>query len=1390
MGGSNGTGILKTGHLGTSATTAQAPIPTGRTWNFLVEFTSLNGGQTIPTAGTTTGFTTFNKGLKCDVNTSASSSNMDSVVNTTSATTAGMIVINGQLTVGVVRDSDGTINSAGTFSLGNQVLNSSSFDASAFYGNFRTNIANSGVSGVSYIYPSGTTWGTGSTVYYDFNANTANNRIVPGTYYNLVPDYGQAGSYINLDLTSNTTSTASFIINGSLTPRFGSLSYDGSFANRYTTVSFNGTNQTIPANWSFYNLKLGTTSKLPVGDTIIVYGSLDAGKTTSLDGTVIINPAAGLSDLNFTVPTLNYGNLIVKGNTLSNKSGYTVSGSAAIAMDNVIDSSQTVGVGIKGTNIPSNAIISTVSYSPFYPTSGSMSSINYTVIGSKYYFSYPSTTSAVTDFNNTSGSMAVYKDGNYTGVYVSGVTKPQTGLVCTAISTTQFTYTSTSSSSVLSAGMLVSRNVSDASGIAISTGAYISAVSAASGTGPYTYTVTLLPAASITGTGSVTLDFGAVNTLSGAITGYTTGTAYNTMKFGPAIVLSATATGSGYISNISSFNNSITYSSGINVSGNFSDTHLGTFATTTVNGAVNLTGTTSTLTLSTTDFKGKINIPSSSTVTASASATIASGGIITNAGNLNISSNLTNNGVISGAGTSKINGTAAQSISGSGSISNLTIDNSGNTATISSGSNLSITGVLYAKSGTLDMGTNGLTLKSTSITNTAIVDQVTGIIKGTATVERYIPAGFRAYRDIAPEVYKSTNTIFNTWQEGGTMTSGTGIFITGPSATHADDGFYGANAASAQPSSASSGLDYSINGAASAYTYNNAAGTFNWNYGGTTNTYSTGAIPYGIANTSTTTLDPLTGFRILVRGDRSFNLAKTPISNIYNYGLLMVKPTTLRATGQLIAKDVVYNKDGATATAADGLTAISSPSVALNTTFGARSGFSMVANPYVAPVQWTKVYAASVAVSAGGINASYWYLDPTYSATGTYLAYNALSGGSSVTSDATNSYTKASTNATTATDFIQPGQAFFVQSASATPTVKFTEACKAASSANLKSIFGVTAPVSKIYLSLLMKDTANKYAGVDGAALAFRSDFGNTSYGPQDALKFGTSNNSVAISDKGTALSIDGRMPATASDVIPIALRKLTAKSYKLVIDASSYNANSYLPVLKDNYRGIVKVLSIGVDTITFTVDTSMAATYSNRFSIGFKQTTLSVNSIVASASLNNKTASISWNTVGEKRVSRFEVEKSTDAKSFTKIGQATAKNTTTASYSATDNNATAAINYYRIKAISEVGTVSYSNVAKVSISNYESGITLYPNPLKGSKVLNVSLANVSAGKYSVTITNVLGQKVHEAAISHQGGTATHAITVTNTLAAGTYGVTVRDANGQAVYQSNLSVQP
>ena len=144
------------------------------------------------------------------------------------------------------------------------------------------------------------------------------------------------------------------------------------------------------------------------------------------------------------------------------------------------------------------------------------------------------------------------------------------------------------------------------------------------------------------------------------------------------------------------------------------------------------------------------------------------------------------------------------------------------------------------------------------------------------------------------------------------------------------------------------------------------------------------------------------------------------------------------------------------------------------------------------------------------------------------------------------------------------------------------------------------------------------------------------------------------------------------------------------------------------------------------------------------------------------------------------------NAKTFTTFAKATAKNAATASYSATDNSVVTTT-YYRVKAVSTTGEISYSNVAKLATT--DSRFTVYPNPLKG-KTLTVTLGNV-AGKYTISIYNTLGQKVHESTINHEGGVGSHAISITNTLAAGTYNLTIREAGSkQVIHQSNVSVQP
>gem|GEM_PF-543458 len=756
--------------------------------------------------------------------------------------------------------------------------------------------------------------------------------------------------------------------------------------------------------------------------------------------------------------------------------------------------------------------------------------------------------------------------------------------------------------------------------------------------------------------------------------------------------------------------------------------------------------------------------------------TVNSGAVLTlgSGANLQPTLNVTNNGTIAGAGTLTLAGSAAQTVSGTGLVGNLTINNS-HGVTVSSGSNnLGVSGVLTLQSGTLT--TNGnVTLKSLSIANSGVlapygVSGNAGTITGNVTVERFIPAGYRGYRDLAPQVYNSsytTGNIFTNWQEGGSLThNGYGIFITGPTSTDATVADYNAGQLAAN---GTTGLDYSLYGNASAFTYNNANGSFY-------SQYAVGKVD-SIINTKTTNLDVFTGYRVLVRGDRSFNLATTPILN-YPAGLRMYNPTTLRATGSLVTGTVTYSTTGVTGTA-NGSAITSANALNANATVITNGkitqGLSMVANPYACPVSWTSVYNNSV-TAGSNINGTWYFLDPTYSATGTYEGYNYATG--SQFSDESN-----------ASDLIQAGQAFFVLNAltSPTPKVVFQESAKQATSTKTAT-FGATAPLSKIYVGVF-KETNGAYSRTDGAAVAFRPDFTDKSFGTQDVLKVGYGSDNIAVSDKGVDLGIDGRLPATASDAIALKIGSPTATSYQLQVDASRYINEGYVPLLYDAYKNTTTALGSGVTTLNFTVDAKTAATYANRFSIIFTPSALAVNSIVASATLNNKIATITWNTVGEKGESYFEVEKSTDGKNFTSIGQQAAKNTASANYVATDNSVVTSDNYYRIKAVSEIGAINYSNVAKVQLTVNSNQFTVYPNPLVG-KTLNIEVVNVASGKFVVSIYNVLGEKVAEQAISHSGGTATHAITINKNLAAGIYSVTIREAgSNQIVYQTSLSVR-
>ncbi|MFP5041867.1 T9SS type A sorting domain-containing protein [Parasediminibacterium sp. JCM 36343] len=705
----------------------------------------------------------------------------------------------------------------------------------------------------------------------------------------------------------------------------------------------------------------------------------------------------------------------------------------------------------------------------------------------------------------------------------------------------------------------------------------------------------------------------------------------------------------------------------------------------------------------------------------------------------------TNNGTISGAGTVTLNGSAAQAITGTGTLANLTLNNSSG-ATISSGMQ-SLTGVLSVSAGTLSTG-GFLTLKSTSIANSAVVDQVGGAISGDVIVERFIPKGYRSYRDIAPGVYSTTGTIKSNWQEGATTgntnpKTGYGIFITGGTPTAGT---------TSTPNSVdvTTGFDVSKNAAKTAYTF-------------------TGGSWGAIANTLGI-LNPYKGYRLLIRGDRSFSLYGQAIDNT-PLGLLMYNATTLRATGKIIYGDVKYTTSGVTNNTGTTFSSFGDGTISLNpnpgtagsttingvTTTTYSDGYSFVANPYICPVSWTTLQASS-----SNISTYYYYLDPTIGATGSYVAYD----NSSV-------------------HYIQPGQAIFVVTTATSPVVKFTESAKAASSTKT-AVFG-TSTTTALPISLWRKEAVGSYKKMGIATVEFSDAFSN-SFGSEDAPFIGGSTTDILTLKEGTAvLLIDARKPATKSDVISLFLQKLATDSYQLQLDGSAYEAPSgLLAYLYDSYTKTNTPLAKGINTIAFAADSSIAASYQDRFTIVFKPTILSVSSITASAILKDGAATISWNTVGENKVASYTVEKSTDGTTYTSIGTVAAKNTATASYSYIDN-APAATSYYRIKATSADGSINYSNIATLTTYNVQR-TTLYPNPLVG-KTLNVKLEGVSAGKYSVSIYNSLGQKVHNETINHNAGSVAHALSISK-LANGVYNVTIGSSNDKkVVYQASVTVQ-
>jgi hypothetical protein len=690
-----------------------------------------------------------------------------------------------------------------------------------------------------------------------------------------------------------------------------------------------------------------------------------------------------------------------------------------------------------------------------------------------------------------------------------------------------------------------------------------------------------------------------------------------------------------------------------------------------------------------------------------ASLTVNGGVTVTNTGTINVTGALNNTGTISGIVT--LNGSSAQVITGTGSIASLTLNNSAG-ATISSGS-ISITETLTVTSGTLSTG-GFLTLKGT-----ARIAPITGAISGNVTVERYIPAGKRGFRFLTSPV-TTTNFIKGNWQEGANNTSLLYSSNQNPVAnygTHITGSTTGLN-----------GFDATLTGNASMFQFNNS--TQLWNT--------------GIANTNATNLIAGNAYRILVRGNRSFDLTATSASNT---------ATTLRATGTLITGAVSFG------------TASSSPS-SLPTLASNASEYSFIGNPYASPINWN-------ALTKTGLTGYYYIWDPTLGTRGAYV---------SCFTDGTKS--NGSSAITTA---IQSGQAFFVQNTSGASArqLDIAEANKTTGNTN---VFRTTTGTSTLGIQLHLTSNTNGISQ-DGATVLFNNNYSNA-VNDDDATKFTNQDENIAVQRGSSLMSIERRnVPANPSDTVQLKTWQLTQNNYTFRIAANNFDGtvNAYL---QDNYLNNETLLNLnGTTDVNFTTTSTAATIATDRFRIVFRaNNSLPSTFLSVTAAQKNAGIEVSWNTANEVNMNSYEVEESADGINFTKATSVAANNATTNNYTWFDATVINGDNFYRIKSVEKSGTAKYSNVVKVKLGGKGTEFTVYPNPVKGG-IVSLQMSNVEKGIYTVKIFNNIGQEVASKTISHNGSSATQTIDLGKGIATGTYNMQI--TNGTTVITKTVIVE-
>jgi hypothetical protein len=311
----------------------------------------------------------------------------------------------------------------------------------------------------------------------------------------------------------------------------------------------------------------------------------------------------------------------------------------------------------------------------------------------------------------------------------------------------------------------------------------------------------------------------------------------------------------------------------------------------------------------------------------------------------------------------------------------------------------------------------------------------------------------------------------------------------------------------------------------------------------------TGGAWAAVTNTNVDVLTAGTPYRLMVRGDRTIDLTNNSPT---------ATPTTLRATGTLRTGNFTPT---------------------INQT---ADGFSLVGNPYQAPIDIKAILTGSSNMNTGVV----YYWDPTLNARGGYVTRNLTTDVNDVAS-AFNQY-------------VQPGQAVFVKrdNTANVASVSITESNKSVANGSA-GLFRSTTSNDYGFLRVnLQANVNNEWQAIEGALALFNPSF-SASVTQEDATKMSNLDEEVSFIQNNTPLAIACQPNPSITDELPIKINNLRHSNYQWQFDLTNYDGVT--PYLFDAQNNTYTEIADG-SIVPFMADVNTV----NRFKVVFQNAALS----------------------------------------------------------------------------------------------------------------------------------------------------------------------------------------